>query len=113
MNRRLFFQLFVTVAAAVMTEGMSIAKDLPRKKIRLSAEKGDPGYDAWRAILEIKKPIVYLDGKVVEFAITADERTGYVKRGLYDKDGQPIIRADRFATEELHGHVRIELVDRH
>lgn len=76
--------------------------------MRLSAERGDPGYMI--ATLNPRAK-VFFEGAELRFVITADEEKRHLKAYSLDPDGKPLVSPDgtHLLTRELFGHVRIEL----
>lgn len=82
--------------------------------MRISYETYDPGCFNWDHYEDIK---VFLDDKLVEEPITADEELGYVKYHLRDSDGNLVLGNDASGNtcptiQEEYGKVRVELISR-
>lgn len=74
--------------------------------MRVSVEQGDAAFGE-HDVMSVR---VWLDGVEQFGALTADDETGYLKRGKLDADGKYFSEDGvTIATEEMHGTVRIEL----
>ena len=75
--------------------------------MRISTDKGDPGYCSW-----IPPGIkVLLDGIECRLATMADEERGEILRGKADANGRPYTINGEFAYETVRGKVDVILPD--
>ena len=70
--------------------------------MRVSTQKDDIGYVTARDFY------IYLDGKLIEDVVTADEGLGYILRYKHNDDGEIYTDEGEIATEELYGKVEIK-----
>ena len=77
--------------------------------MRVSVEKGDPGEAAFGALPEPHGVRIFLDGKEVTDAVTADDEIGMVRALRKDADGHLVMDGGEVAIETLHGKVGIVL----
>ena len=81
--------------------------------MRISTNENDPGYALWKKFRYEKDIKTFFDGKEIFMVETADEELGLVIVAVEDKDGGIIVDDnDQIKTKELHGVVKIELVQR-
>lgn len=83
--------------------------------MRLSVEKDDPGYRAYRSLPRNVAPRVTVDGHEVSDVVTVDDRRGYVLAYQRDHVGYFAINSRRreIALKQIRGKVAIELVRGH
>ena len=77
---------------------------------RMSTDKDDPGYAAWKSARANGQQIaVLLDGLERTDVITADETKREITRGVIDSSGRILVDHDKgeIVTETLHGEVVI------
>jgi hypothetical protein len=79
----------------------------PVQHPRISVREGDPGYEAWLR-LRHRDIAVYLNGKKLVRAVTADEAAGEVV--VLDEPIRATDDGEDVVTKTLHGNVRVELL---
>lgn len=77
--------------------------------MRISADKGDPGYTAYATAPNRTKIEVYLDGVLQKHVVTADTDEGWLLRLKEDDKGNLFIdhTTNRIAAERCTGKVEI------
>lgn len=82
--------------------------------MRLSINRDDPGYRAYKALPANVAPKITLDGQEVGHVLTADTRLGYILACKLDAQGWPQLNARKteILRQQLRGAVAIDLVRR-
>lgn len=111
MNRR-EFALGLTAMPAIASAATT-APAVPNGKTigRLSTDAWDRGYQLFKSIAPYGGVVTRLNGEIQTHVFTADDREGFVTRGVLDYRGQMYIEpgTDRVAMETVFGHVSFDL----
>lgn len=82
--------------------------------MRLSANKGDDGYDAYTELVTEHGgfPRVLLDDIEQKWVVIVDTDEGWLERVVTDKDGHIVTDGDEIRSERVHGRLSLIWPDR-